>query len=283
MRPDEYEQILEDYLKLASSLDVPQNHAFARPVLRHPDLSPSNIMVSEDFDSVALLDWQHSTVLPLCLAAGIPKHFQNWGDPASERLEKPETKYPEGFDDLSSRAQSEMIEKLRRRLVHFLYAARTMAQVPEHFEAFRQRAASLRSRLYTQAAWPWEGNSLTLKKDLTDTAQAWPLTIKSGAAGKYGVYETKTVATCSLKYSAEDEERAAALTSKEEESTEEYNEMLKALGIDQQGWVEDDEHYEKAREMARSIKESLLEEAQTQAEKTSVLQHFPFEDHDEDQ
>ncbi|KAF2228220.1 phosphotransferase family protein [Elsinoe ampelina] len=281
MKPDAYIQVLEEYLRLAPSLDLPADHAFSRPVLRHPDLSPSNIIVSDDFDVVGVIDWQHSAVLPLCLAAGIPKHMQNWGDPASGRLEKPATKLPDNYDEMSSHEKSEVTEKLRRRLVHFLYAAKTMVQVPEHFEAFRQPAATLRARLYTHAAWPWEGNNLTLKKDLIDTVKAWPLVIKSGTAQQQGVYEVQTFPTCPLKYSDQEIAACEDLVEKEEESTAEYLEMQEALDIDQQGWVDDDEHYEKSRELARSIKESLLEEAETEAERISALHHFPFEDHEE--
>ncbi|KAG8627323.1 hypothetical protein KVT40_004806 [Elsinoe batatas] len=233
MKPDAYSQVLEEYLRLAPSLDLPADHAFSRPILRHPDLSPTNIIVSDDFDMVGLIDWQHSA-----------------------RLEKPVTKLPDNYDEMSSREKSELSEKLRRRLVHFLYAAKTMVQVPEHFEAFRQPAATLRARLYTHAAWPWEGNNLTLKKDLIDTVRAWPLVIKSGTAQQQGVYEVQTLPACPLHYS---------------------NQEIAAC--EDLGWVDDDEHYEKSKELARSIKESLLEEAETEAERISALHHFPFEDH----
>jgi hypothetical protein len=39
--------------------------------------------------------------IPAHRQSGIPKHFQNWGDPLSETLAKPEVKLPENFDQLS--------------------------------------------------------------------------------------------------------------------------------------------------------------------------------------
>jgi RIO-like serine/threonine protein kinase len=49
----------------------------SRPTLRHPDFSPINILVHTSNDVVEIIDWQHAVILPLCLCAGIPDHFQN--------------------------------------------------------------------------------------------------------------------------------------------------------------------------------------------------------------
>ena len=66
--PSEHIESLESYLKIAPAL-LPSNE-FLQPVLRHPDLQPNNIFVSDDLDIVGLIDWQHAAVLPLFLAAG---------------------------------------------------------------------------------------------------------------------------------------------------------------------------------------------------------------------
>lgn len=97
MLPENHIQRLSEYLLLASTLDIPLDHRFARPVLRHPDFSPNNILINPSSNSeiTGIIDWQHSVALPLCLCAGIPQHFQNWGDPISETLSKPDMKLPE--------------------------------------------------------------------------------------------------------------------------------------------------------------------------------------------
>jgi hypothetical protein len=59
-------------LKLAPHLDVPSDHPLARPVLRHPDFSPNNILVNSSNDIVGVIDWQHAVVLPLCFALVYP-------------------------------------------------------------------------------------------------------------------------------------------------------------------------------------------------------------------
>ncbi|KAL1305924.1 hypothetical protein AAFC00_004066 [Neodothiora populina] len=55
---------LRDYLALAP-LIVPDDPELVKPIIRHPDLSPSNIFVSESGDITALLDWQYTCILPL--------------------------------------------------------------------------------------------------------------------------------------------------------------------------------------------------------------------------
>lgn len=79
--PDAQMQALRDYLTLAPLL-VP-NHKQAEltePTIRHPDLSPSNIFVADNGGITGLIDWQHTSVLPLRFQAKIPRHFENWGD-----------------------------------------------------------------------------------------------------------------------------------------------------------------------------------------------------------
>lgn len=126
MSPTVHIQLLSDYLKIAPCLDISPDHPFSGPTLRHPDFSPSNILINSSNDIVGIIDWQHAMVLPLCLYTGIPTHFQNWGDPLSETLAKPEVKLPENFNDLSQHEQATVQETLRKRLVHFYYTALTM-------------------------------------------------------------------------------------------------------------------------------------------------------------
>lgn len=59
---------------------MPKKPSLLRPTLRHPDLQPPNIFVSDDFKTVGLIDWQHGSILPLFLQAGVPKYWQNTSD-----------------------------------------------------------------------------------------------------------------------------------------------------------------------------------------------------------
>ncbi|KAJ5213404.1 hypothetical protein N7449_000573, partial [Penicillium cf. viridicatum] len=154
LSPIPYQYLLANYLKLAPYLDVPPGHRMSRPTLRHPDFSPSNILVNTSNDVVGIIDWQHTVILPLCLCARIPDHFQNWGDPLSETLSKPEVKLPDNFDQLSHKEQETVQETMRRRIVHFYYVALTMKSLPDHFDAIRSENCMLRAKLFHHAQAP---------------------------------------------------------------------------------------------------------------------------------
>ncbi|RDL37507.1 uncharacterized protein BP5553_04940 [Venustampulla echinocandica] len=119
MSPTAHIQRLSGYLRIPPSLEISPDHPFSRPTLRHPDFSPNNILIGSSNDIVGIIDWQHAMVQPLCLCAGIPRHFQNWGDPVSETLTKPEIELPENFDNLNQYEQSAAQETMRKGLVHF--------------------------------------------------------------------------------------------------------------------------------------------------------------------
>jgi len=106
---------LLDYLKAASHL-VPKVEQLNVPTIRHPDLSPSNIFISDSGDITGIIDWQHATILPIFLQAKIPKHFQNYGDDDSENFRRPEL--PEDFVNMTSSDKTVEMERYQRRQVH---------------------------------------------------------------------------------------------------------------------------------------------------------------------
>ncbi|KAL4781272.1 kinase-like domain-containing protein [Aspergillus varians] len=175
--PDSHIQALSDYLTLAQCLGFKAESPLNRPVIRHPDFQPNNILVSETNEIVGLIDWQHCTILPLGIAAGIPKHFQNYGDPDSEKLRRPQTTLPPDYDSLSLSEQASVRETMRRRVIHFLYAALTKRLNPEHYDAIFNQSSILHQRLFKSAGSPWEGDSITLQADIISAVQNWPTLI----------------------------------------------------------------------------------------------------------
>lgn len=65
------------------------------------------------------------------------------------------------------------------------------------------------------------------------------------------------------------------------EQHEKEEEMREMIGIEASRWVPGAEHLERARSVAAMIKDGLLQHSSTEIEKTAVLEHFPFDDHDE--
>lgn len=268
--PTNHINLLSDYLKMAPYLDVPSDHPLARPTLRHPDFSPNNIFVDSSYNITGIIDWQHVIVLPLCLCAEIPHYFQNWGDPESETLTKPDIKAPKNYNKLSEYEQLEVQETMRKRIVHFYYAAMTMQQAPDHFNALSDATSMLRAQLFNCAGAPWEGDSLNLKYTISQVCSRWPMPIGTGN------YWPGPVGYCPVRYS---EEECRKDMEQKEEAMQKLTFMRDAIGIDSQGWVPDDEHLEKARGMAQHIKQAMLEHSGI--ERTAALNHFPFEHHDE--
>nr|POE99346.1 altered inheritance of mitochondria protein 9, mitochondrial [Quercus suber] len=271
--PHDHDHLLSDYLQMAPFLDVAEGTRFSRPTLRHPDFSPSNILVDGNNDIVGIIDWQHSAALPLCLCAGIPKHYQNWGDPISEALKAPETKLPANFDTLDAAEQQSVRETIRRRLVHFYYGAVTLKKSEDHFDALRNDNSMLRAKLYDRAAAPWEGDSLSLEQALIQVQEKWPMPLEGSTA----MHD----AECPVKYSMERIRICEEKIKEEEDRLQDLEEMRELLGTDALGWVQDDEHLAMANELKDVIKAGLLRECETESERIAVRDHFPFDDHEE--
>lgn len=271
--PSQHAQLLRDFLLMAPFLEIPMESAFARPTLRHPDLSPNNILVNDANDIVGIIDWQHSAILPLSLCAGIPRHFQNWGDAVSESLQKPETKLPADFESRTPAEQEQLREQMRRRLVHFYYAALSLKKVEDHFDAFRNQNSMLRAKIYARAGAPWEGSSLALEHALIEVQEHWPLGLGASSGGR--------IPDCPVRYAPERVQACLKRVKEEEEKLEELDDMRGMLGTDATGWVADDEHLAQAREMRETMRTAFLKECETDLERQSVLEHFPFDDHAE--
>ncbi|KAM5461786.1 hypothetical protein MferCBS49748_007070 [Microsporum ferrugineum] len=111
-----YIDLLKKYLSLAPYI-LPQDPAdpLNRPTLRHPDLNPSNIFVSEEGEITCLIDWQYTTILPLLLVAGNPPMFDNPDSEPPKDLKQPSL--PPDYDTLSAEEKSHADELHRRRML----------------------------------------------------------------------------------------------------------------------------------------------------------------------
>lgn len=239
--------------------------------MRHPDLQPNNILLSDSLDIIGLIDWQHATIVPLCLAAGIPKDFHNYGDPESEKLVQPARDLPSDFDLLSPDEQAFVKEVHIRRLNHFLYAALTLRHNDEHYDAIFNNGIILHQRLYKQAGTPWEGDSISLDAELINAIQHWQDIIRASGPNRC---ESPPV-----QYSKESAEAIMELHRQQQEMDAVMDQMRQTLDVDVNGWVPN-EAYAATRELARTIKERMVEAADVQ-EKEGIRNNFPFDDFDE--
>ncbi|RAL12649.1 phosphotransferase family protein [Aspergillus homomorphus CBS 101889] len=265
--PDSHIADLTNYLKLAPSLGFPADSQLNRPVMRHPDLRPNNILMSDSNEIVGLIDWQHCSILSLGVVAGIPAHFQNYGDPESEMLKRPQLNLPPDYDSLPPSEQASIRETHRKRLIHFLYAALTKRFNEVHYDAIFDQSTILRQRLLEGAGTPWEGDSVSLQAELIRSIQNWPAITGSDSAVQ-------------VSYPADVVQENLALDARQKEADAVMDETRSALGVDVLGWVPN-EDYDAAKAVAQDLKTKMLEAAETHEEVVGVRDHFPFDDFDE--
>ena len=107
---------------------IPKNNTeLVQPTIRHPDLRPSNIFVSDDFEITSLIDWQYSTILPFFLISGIPDELDNSQDPISQSLEPP--RLPDNIQELEEDLKVAQLQIFRDRQLHYLYVKQTIKKL----------------------------------------------------------------------------------------------------------------------------------------------------------
>ncbi|KAJ0422842.1 kinase-like domain-containing protein [Aspergillus carlsbadensis] len=225
-----------------SHIQTLQASPLDRPVMRHPDFQPNNILIAESNEIVGLIDWQHSSILPLGIAAGIPSHFQNYGDLDSEKLLEPQINLPPDFESLDPSEQSSIREIMRKRA----------------------------------AGTPWEGDSITLRAETIRTIQSWQILITEDSINN----DKGKCTTPPFEYPNTTIQDTLQLDAQQKEADTAVEEMRDALGVDVLGWVPNEE-YKAAKEKAGEIKARMLEAAETPRDVTAIQYHFPFDDFDE--
>jgi hypothetical protein len=162
--PSDHTKNLERYLLIASSL-IPRDPTLSHFRIRHPGVHQSNIIVRRSSNSgwqvISLLDWQHASILPLFLLAGIPQCRQNYDDTISQSMTPPSL--PENFDQLEEAEPTTAMEVFRCRLGYYRYVTNTAEYNKPHYDALRDPMYMLRSRLFEYAGYRWEGETLELK------------------------------------------------------------------------------------------------------------------------
>ncbi|XRM45209.1 hypothetical protein ABZX51_008306 [Aspergillus tubingensis] len=216
------------------------NPSLDRPVMRHPDLQPNNILVSDSNEITGLIDWQHCAILPLGIVAAIPAHFQNYGDPESELLKQPQLNLPSVYDSMTPSEQNSVKEIHRRRVIHFLYAALTKRLNQDHYNAIFDQSVIHRQHLFQSAGTPWEGGSVSLRAELIRSISNWSAIVKSTHVAPPVDYPEDVV------------RETVDLDAQQREADVAMEQMRHALGVDVMGWVPN-EDYEAARRLASEI------------------------------
>jgi hypothetical protein len=275
LSPSEQLHNLSKYLQAAPHIIPHGNPTFTRPTIRHPDLQPNNVFVSDSLDITGLIDWQHCAVSPLFLQCGIPNCFQNYGDSISESLTPPEL--PQDFDELSENKQFEQVLLLRRRQLHYFYVAATAKHNPVHYDALTYDFSTLRRKLFDHASSPWEGDNVTLKTDLIELRKNWS-NITTPVQGT----SDNAMPPCPIDFSKDEVEDCLRLNTAQVEADEQLQACRDAIGIGSEGWVPLDQ-YDKIKQREAKLKADALEAAESEHERLMLREHWIFDDFDEDE
>lgn len=192
-------------------------------VIRHPDLQPNNIFISDSLEIKAIIDWQHSTILPFFLHYGIPHSLQNYGDAISESSQLQTPTLPDNFETLEEREQLREAELFRRRQLLYLYIKMTAEHNPEHYHLLTHDFNTLLRRLFHHARVPWEGDNITLKADLVNLSRKWT--------------ELNCSAPCPVYFSDTESAECLRLERALSEADEQLRACQEVIGVGHEGWV----------------------------------------------
>ncbi|KAG6836010.1 hypothetical protein H0H93_012285 [Arthromyces matolae] len=243
--PSDHINNLERYHLIASSL-IPKNPALHDFRIRHPDLQPGNIMVSKspgsnEWQIVSLLDWQHASILPLCLTAGVPRFLQNYHNSISQFLAPPSQ--ATNRDESNEYEQDQAKQLYHRRLAHLHYIKNTKEYNKLHYDAFTDLSIAYLRRLFEVAGFPWEGETQSLKVALIEMTDLWPKIAREGVP-------------CPIVFDPEDLRDTKELGERLQQADENFQGCQAIIGFASETWVSN-EHYEMAVALAKQLTEAV--------------------------
>jgi hypothetical protein len=274
-QPSDHIQNLKKYLLIAPSL-LANASPSSNFCIRHPNLRPSNILVSRSPDPnskawvvKSIIDWQHTAILPLSLHAGIPQTLQNYNDDGWKYMTRP--LLPEGWNEMEEPQRRREMELFRRRALHYHYVGLTERYHVRHAEELADPMGMLRRRLFHVAREPWEGDTVGLKMALVKatTLENWEQLTGGGVP-------------CPVAFDADEVRKTVEMDKDLGQADEMMKELRDVIGVGLDGWVPT-ENYGEVMKRVQMFKERVFEEAETEEQRKVITEHWPFDDFDEEE
>ena len=233
------------------------------------DPTPRNVFISPETSKVtSLIDWQHTTVLPLLLNSGHPVLFEN-PDPVPPRgLKKPTL--PENYGQLSSEEKTQADELYRRRILYHLYHVFTGVYNRLHKEALYEPFRQPRQYLVDRAGRQWSGNLVSLRGSLIHLVQNW-----------HWLGHPKDV-QCPIAFTDAEIEAHNEEESAWSDGVALENHWRQELGdMNEEGWIRT-EMFDNAVIKNKELKQKWLDTAEDdEEEQRRVIEGWPYQDHEE--
>lgn len=225
--------------------------------------------MSDSCEISCIIDWQHTSILPLLLAAGNPPLFENPDSEPPKDYAKPTL--PEDYESLDPNEKSQADELYRRRMLFYWYMIFNAKDNKTHFNALRYPMLMLIQHLVDRAGRPWTGNIVSLKGALLRVINSWDALMSSRSQK----------AACPVHFAQDDEKDFYELEDKWFKCNflvEHWRSLLDDVGQD--GWVRS-ESFEKVEKVNKQLKKQWIDEAEDEKEVLCVERSWPFQDHEE--
>ncbi|EFR02729.1 phosphotransferase enzyme family protein [Nannizzia gypsea CBS 118893] len=168
--PGEHTSLLSKYLQVALFL-VSRQCEMATPILRHPDLSFPNILLSPGTNKIeGVIDWQDASILPLFIQAGYPA-FCEHNISQVQSLREPTS--PENYEELNEVDRMKVDIKLHLEKANLYYYAATGLENGLHLRALRLPGIWMIQYLISHAGYPWDADLINLKAALVGLTKIW--------------------------------------------------------------------------------------------------------------
>ncbi|DAA73798.1 TPA_exp: Uncharacterized protein A8136_4001 [Trichophyton benhamiae CBS 112371] len=246
--PREHISLLSQYLQVSSFL-VPTQPEMATPILRHPDMSFPNILLTPGTNKIeSIIDWQDAAILPLFMQAGYPAFCEH--DPSRVQSLK-EPKPPENYKDLNEVDRMKADIKLRLQKANLYYYAATGLENRLHLQALRLPGLGMIQYLISHAGYPWDADLINLKAALVGLTKIWEGMIPD---------------PCPISFSPEDEREILHDAAEWKECEEILSTILENLGVDKEGGTHPDD-FGYALEMAQRLRVKIYTDAEENLQK----------------
>lgn len=259
--PNEHKSLLSQYLLMAPSL-VPSKQEMSTPILRHPDLSFANILLTPGSNKIqAIIDWQDTAILPLFMQAGYPTFCEHdLSKPQS--LEQP--KLPDDYDKMEKMEKLQAQIKFQLGNANLFYTVATGAENDLNLLALRQPGLGMIQYLISQAGYPWDGDLINLKAAIIGVSKIWEL-ISSNP--------------CPVSFSPAEKEEALHEANEWRECADILSTVRDSLGVDEEGGTDPD-NFEHACMMNQRWRLEMLQHAEDHQRKL-CWQGWAFKDDDD--
>ncbi|KAJ2914044.1 hypothetical protein MD484_g6366, partial [Candolleomyces efflorescens] len=234
--PQDHFRLLDQYDSVAKYF-IPSDERLLRPTFTLRDSNQGNIFLSREaldrdgtIEITAVIDWQHTAVLPLYLTALIPRFIEQ-AEPAP------------------GQAEEELLKEKAylRKAYHALYQETGIDVVWASSLSFGDRF-SMAQQLPSAAQYCWHGGNVKLKRLLIRAVAEWEKIVGPGIPCPLGAepFSKEEIAR------AEEDERKWLDTEIARE------EIARAIGVEEDGWVRN-EDYKTAVEANAALRRAWVE------------------------